>query len=400
MRVFMSHRYFWPDRAPDAAILRWVARHLVVHGCSVDVVSAQPSYHGSFDLDRRPTKEMLDGIHVTRLRLPPESGSKVWRVVNALYLCLYTLLKTVFGDYDVIIVSTVPPIVGAFCSAISARLTNAKLVYYCMDLHPEVGRLSGDFKNPTLYRLLSWMDDWSCRQATTVLVHSEDMKYTLRQRKRGIEYKIDILNSFSPPTEVDVQTAPGDDDGVRRARLNLIYAGNVGRFQGLETLIDAMGMLVQRSDIELVIIGEGVVKSNLVERVKSLKANVRFIGYQPPAIAKNFIRRADLGLVMLSPDVYRYAYPSKTMAYLEQGIPILAIVECESELAKAILTDGCGFTIPNGSATDLSRLLLKISEDCSWKDSMRLAAFSAFNNRFSTDAALDKWLKIVRFRHI
>lgn len=400
MRVFISHRYFWPDSAPDAAILRWVARHLVAHGCSVDVVSSQPSYHGSSDLDRRPTKEILDGIHVTRLRLPPESGNKVWRIFNALYLGLYTIWKTLCGNYDVIIVSTVPPIVGAFCSAISARLTNAKLIYYCMDLHPEIGLLSGDFKNPILYRLLAWIDDWSCRQATTVLVHSEDMKKTLQQRRRGFEYKIDILNSFVPPTEVDVQTSINFHGDVSRNRLNLIYAGNVGRFQGLETLIEAMGMLVQDSGIELVILGEGVVKNYLVQRVNALKANVRFIDYQPSSIAKQFIRRADLGLVMLSPEVYKYAYPSKTMAYLEQGTPIIALVESESELAKVLLTDGFGFTIPNSSAYELSILLLKIAEDCSWRDAMRLSAISAFNSRFATNVVLDKWLKIVRPAHL
>jgi hypothetical protein len=99
MRVFISHRYFWPDRAPEAAIFRWVASHLVMHGYSVDVVSSQPSYHGSSDLDRRPTKEVVDGIRVTRLRLPPESGGKFWRISNAIYLGLYTIFKTFLTSY-------------------------------------------------------------------------------------------------------------------------------------------------------------------------------------------------------------------------------------------------------------------------------------------------------------
>ena len=32
--------------------------------------------------------------------------------------------------------------------------------------------------------------------------------------------------------------------------------------------------------------------------------------------------------------MHKYAYPSKTMVYLEQGIPILALIEKESDLAK------------------------------------------------------------------
>ena len=33
------------------------------------------------------------------------------------------------------------------------------------------------------------------------------------------------------------------------------------------------------------------------------------------------------------PNMYKYAYSSKTMVYLEQGIPILALIEKKSEEA-------------------------------------------------------------------
>lgn len=396
MRVLISHRYFWPDKAPDAAILRGVARHLVVNGCSVDVISSQPSYHGSSYLDRRPSKEIVDGFQVTRLLLPSESGGMIWRLWNAFYLGFFTILRVVCGSYDVIIVSTVPPVLGAFCSAISARITKSKLIYYCMDLHPEVGRVSGDFRNPFLYQMLELIDDWSCRQATVVLVHSDDMLNTLRSRRRGREYKIGILNSFTPPTDesVDIPSAFQIESGGNC--LNLIYAGNVGRFQGLETLIEAMGMLGQHKDIELVVIGEGVIKKKLVQKAKVLRANVRFFDHQPASSVKRLIQQADFGIVILAPDVYKYAYPSKTMTYLEQGTPIIALVESESELAKMVLTDGCGFTIPNSSATNLAILLQRLVGDCSWKDSMKAAALSTFQNRFSTKVILDKWLNIVK----
>ena len=399
MRVFISHRYFWPGK-PDSAILRWVAKHLVVHGCQVDVLTSQPSYHVSSPVDRRPSKEMIDGIHVTRLALRPESVGMMWRVLNALYLGVCTIWKNLLGNYDVIIVSTIPPVMGAFCSAISARLTNARLIYYCMDLHPEIGRLSGDFKNPFLYRLLESIDDWSCRQATKVLVHSEDMVNTLRTRRRGGEYNIEILNNFAPPTDGDLGASDSFQIEPSSSRLNLIYAGNIGRFQGLETLIEAMGILGQQCDIELVVLGDGVSKNKLVQKSMALNANVRFFDHQPACVAKIFIQRADLGLVVLSRDVYKYAYPSKTMTYLEQGTPIIALVESESELVRVMLSDGYGFSIPNGSATELSVLLLRLAEDFSWRAPMKQAALSAFNNYFSTNVVLEKWLNVVRSDHL
>ena len=132
----------------------------------------------------------------------------------------------------------------------------------------------------------------------------------------------------------------------------------------------------------------------------ALNANVRFFDHQSACVAKLFIQRADLGLVVIARDVYKYAYPSKTMTYLEQGTPIIALMESESELARVMLSDGYGFSIPNESATELSFLLLRLGRDFSWRPSMRQAALSAFNNRFSTNVVLDKWLNVVRLGHL
>jgi len=293
MRVLLIHRYYWPDKAPCAGILRWVARHLVTKGHSVDVLSSQPSYHGSSELDRRPKKEVLDGVRITRLSLPHEAGRMFFRIFNALYLGVWIVFKAITGRYEVIIIATVPPVLGGFFSAIASRLTKARLIYYCMDLHPNIGRLSGDFANPLLYRLLQTIDDWSCRQANPVLVHSEDMRNTLLERPRGSEYRIEILNNFALPSEDHVKISPSVFIDTSQNRLTLVYAGNIGRFQGLETLLNAMILVSHRRDIALIIMGEGVAKAALMEQQKRMNANVIFLDYQPVEVAKQIIHQAD-----------------------------------------------------------------------------------------------------------
>lgn len=396
MRVLLIHRYYWPDKAPCAGILRWVARHLVTQGHSVDVLSSQPSYHGSSELDRRAKKEVLDGVRVTRLSLPPEANRIILRIFNALYLGVWIVLKAITGRYDVIIVATVPPVLGGFFSAIAARLTKARLIYYCMDLHPDIGRVSGDFANPLLYRLLQTIDDWSCRQANPVLVHSKDMRNTLLARTRGSEYRIEVLNNFALPSEDDVQIPPSVRIDTSRNRLTLVYAGNIGRFQGLETLLNAMILVSQRRDIALIVMGEGVAKAALMEQQKRTNANVIFLDYQPVEVAKQLIQQADIGLVMLVPEMYKYAYPSKTMIYLEQGKPIIAAVETESELAKTMHAESYGFSVPIGDAGALSNLLVQLADDPSWKSPMNASALLAFKKYFSPEIVLAKWDAVVR----
>lgn len=395
MRVLVVHRYYWPDTVPCAGVMRWVAKQLATDGHDVDVLTSQPSYRESSSQNCRPRVEQLDAVSVTRLSLPTEIGRPIWRIMNALHLGLQIFLRSIFKKYDVIIVATIPPVLGGFFSALASRITHARFIYYCMDLHPEIGRSSGDFTNPVLFRTLQVLDDWTCRQARPVLVHSEDMRNTLRQRPRGSEYRIEVMNNFDLPSERVCIQKTGWQWDKKNIRLRLIYAGNMGRFQGLETLLNAMGRISHRKDIELVMMGEGVAKPELVARQNKTNANVRFFDYQPLEVAKVAIQNADIGVVTLIPGMYRYAYPSKTMAYLAQGRPILAAVETESELAKTMLAECYGFSVPIGDAEVLEELLVRLADDLSWKDHMNQSALAAFEKYFSAPVVLSKWSQLV-----
>lgn len=395
VRVLVVHRYYYPERVPCASIVRAIAIRLSQDGHQVDVLSAKPDRRiGPTPLDEKEVHE-CDGVHILRLSLQTEVGRPVWRVINALHIGITLLFKAIFIRYDVIISTSIPPVLGGFFSSIAARLTCARFIYYCMDLHPEIGRISGDFANTSLYRLLLRIDDWNCRQARPVLVHSEDMRNTLRMRPQGAEYDIDILNNFALPTELDASINFEWKHDFKENTLKLIYAGNMGRFQGLETLIEAMGLLAHRDDIVLIMMGDGIEKPSLMALQKQLNANVYFYDYQSVDVAKQAIRSADIGVVMLVSGMYKLAYPSKIMAYLEQGLPIIAGIEEESELAKIMQSEGYGFSVPTGNAISLEKLLLLLADDQSWKEPMNHSALIAYEKYFSSSLVLAKWSKLV-----
>lgn len=394
MRILVVHRYYWPDQPPCAGIMHSVAKHLAADGHAVDVLTSQPSYRGHSSQIRQSSPEQIDGVSITRLLLPTEVGRPIWRIVNALHLGAYIMLRSMIQRYNVIIVATIPPVLGGVFSALAAKLTRARFIYYCMDLHPEIGRLSGDFTNPRLFHLLLRLDDWSCSRAQPVLVHSEDMRNTLRRRTRGAQYRIEVMNNFALPTQRDNRAFKCEmaKDSVN---LRLIYAGNMGRFQGLGVVLDAMAHIAHRKDIELMMIGEGTAKPDLVAQQQRIQANVRFLDHQSTEIAKAMIKEADIGIVALVPEMYRYAYPSKTMTYLEQGRPIIAAVEPESELAKTMLAEGYGFSVPIGDAQALAELLVRLADEQSWKEPMSQSASAAFEKYFSASVVLAKWSKLV-----
>lgn len=394
LRILAVHRYYWPDTPPYAAMLRRIAARWREDGHHVEVLSSQPSYKLKLKNKQREKHEVLDGVVVRRLNLPNEIGRPIVRMINALYLSLHIFSRMLKHRFDVIMISTVPPVMGAAAAALAARLTGARFIYHCMDIHPEVGRLSGEFSNPFVFKLLSILDGWSCRHARPVIVLSKDMKRTLRQRSGGDQFLIQVLNNFSLPSDEKIPDKLPFK--LEKKRLTILFAGNIGRFQNLDLIIDAMEKIKQRKDIEVIFMGEGHAKSRLQEKSEALGLNARFIGHQPVEIAKAAMQQVDFGLVSLMQGVYCCAFPSKTMTYLEQGCPIIVSVEPESDLSRDVKAEQYGFWMPIRDCRSVAELFLHLADNRSLHANMKKRAKEIFKERFSEQAILDEWSNMLR----
>ena len=390
MKVLAIHRFYWPDTPPYASMLRTIVCQWVSDGHDVDVLSSQPSYKAGVQNQKQPKKEVVDGANIVRLELPSEAGKPLVRILNALHLGVAVFWQAVIRKrYDVIMVSTSPPVLAGWFVALAAKLTGARFIYHCMDIHPEIGRISGEFRNPKVFSLLSRLDRWTCAQARPVVVLSEDMANTLAARKAGPSPETLVINNFSLPIESSV---PGELPFPWPSEpFVLLFAGNIGRFQGLDVLIDAMGKLSVRSDIRLVMMGEGTEKDRLALKAEQIGARVSFVGHHSVGVAKKAMGRASFGFVSLVPELYHYAYPSKTMTYLEQGCPVLVAVEPESCLARDIVGNAAGLAVPGGDVDRLVESISSLADDPDGVNSMRQNAREFAARGFAPDVVLARW---------
>lgn len=393
LRVLAVHRYYWPDTPPYATLLRRIVRRWRDDGHAVEVLAGQPSYKAVVANEKRPRLDEVDGIAVRRLDLPTEAGRPLVRMANAVRMSLAVAWRVATGKYDVVMISTVPQVLGAFAMALAARLTRTRFIYHCMDLHPEIGRLSGEFANAFVYRALMTLDRFSCCVADPVVVLSDDMHDALRSRPGGQGFRVEVLNNFSLPVEDGQATLPfAISDGA----FTLLFAGNIGRFQGLEALVEAMGRLAHRGDIELLVLGEGARRTALEDIAWVNGARVRFVGQHPVAVAKEAMKRCSAAFIGLAPGVYRYAYPSKTMTYLEQGCPLLVAVEEDSSLARDVALNGLGMIVPGNDPAALSHAIETMASDPGTLAGMSRNALAFRDREFSEAGTLDRWSGLLR----
>ena len=344
------HRYFWPDTPPYATMLRVIAARWAADGHEVEVLSSQPSYHRTTQGRRQPRRERMDGFTVRRVSLLNETAKgtrgRAARVANTALFSAQVAWRVLSGRYDVVMTSTSPPVVLGWAASAAARVRRSAFVYHCMDVHPEIGRLSGDFARPALYRRLLAMDAATCRRAARVVVLSEDMADALRRRPGTPSPRTQVIANIDLPTmggEVDTAAIPARTNG----RLRLAFTGNVGRFQALDVVVDALAQPACRT-VELVVMGDGSELSSLRARVAEhgLADRVHFVGHANVATARALVAEADLCLVSLMAGVESLAFPSKTMTYLAEGKPVLAVARPESELSGLVRREGVGFVAP------------------------------------------------------
>lgn len=399
-------------------MLRAIGAHLHQQGHSVGVLTGVPSYKTSDRVNRVQSTETLDGVYVHRLSLL--AGG---RTINGLRLLSKAIwpLRAFFAvlweairgrRQDVIIAATIPPIVNGLCAWLAARLTGAQFVYHLQDVYPEIGSAGGLWHETSArHRVLLALDSFTCRRADRCIVLSQDMADSLM--RRGVHAdSISIINNFmlldfnverakpeqaKPAAETHQAVDPLPD---AQGRYRVIFAGNLGRFQGLERLLQAYLDLPElHNAMELHFLGEGAALSSLQELASS-RSGVFFHGHRPFDQAQILMEACDAGIVSIAPDIYRFAYPSKTLSYLGQGLPVLALVEPESALAREVVSLQLGVSASNIDLPALKKGFGDLLEFMQSQANDRDRIKNVTDSLYAHPVAMNRWQQLIDELHV
>lgn len=408
MKILIIYRHFWPDSPPYASMLRTLGRHLAREGHQVTVWTEQPCYKRS-DLGQTcPKWERLDGIAVERLpRFHWVERSSAALVADKIAFPLRILAKALrrrlAGErYDLVWTATIPPIVQGFVGRLVADLFGARFLYHCQDLYPELAGHMGLWpQNGPIYRIAAAIEKRTRRRADLLVTLSGDMAKTVRALAEP--RKLAVINNFLLD-DFSTQSGGAAFSAGREASFakewndgttQIIFAGNLGQFQGLEAVVDAM-RLVERDhpNLKLVLMGEGKALPALRERAEGL-TNVHFEAHLPFEEAQHRIAAADIGLVSLEPGIVRYAFPSKTLTYLGLGLPVLVIADAESELIGMIEANGIGHVASDRSPEAIAACLRTLVENGNEPDRFRGEVARWYGENFEREHLIARWAETI-----
>ena len=392
-KILLIHRFFYPDSAPYATILEDMRNLFKANGYAVDVLSSQPSYKA---IDKSKKEKIVtvqeDGSTIYRLPVFKLKYIKLEKLLNFFWFPVSSLFFLIFiRKYDVITVSTAPQVFLAFLTALVSKLKGSKLVYHCLDIHPEIGKISGEFKNEFIFSALRSLDNYTCKVATKIVVLSDDMKNAILNRNKDLINKITIINNYDLSLgKKSNNIFFKDNEDIKR----VVFTGNIGRFQNLDSFILAIKNNKKLENFELVFVGDGVALDGLKHLSASISDSVKFIPHQSIAVARGIISEADFGLVSLRSDVIKYAYPSKTMTYLSEGVPIIVSVDISSEIANFVKSEKIGLLVEPNDINKIYQIFKQVSAGTLEFD--RNHVKKVFNDKMSKKQFDKKFNKLIK----
>ena len=161
-----------------------------------------------------------------------------------------------------------------------------------------------------------------------------NMDYVLKNNPEILKEKV----CYFPNTKKD--TGSGEIN-FNKEKLQFIYGGNMGLPQGVLNIVPAISYFKNDEDIEFIFVGKGTEWNKISEYFRDQK-NVKVLESLPREEYESLLSSCDAGFIFLDSRFTIPNYPSRTLAYLEKGIPIIAATDKNTDIKDLIVNNKVG----------------------------------------------------------
>ncbi|MCX7258584.1 MAG: glycosyltransferase family 4 protein [Polaromonas sp.] len=363
MRVLVLSQYYWPE----SFRINEVVESLRSAGCHITVLTGQPNYpQGDVFAGYRAigfgVQQHESGYSIYRVPLVPRGrGGAIGLAANYLLFVLSACVLSPWllrkQRFDVVFVYAPSPIIQAIPAVWLAFLKRAKLVTWVQDLWPQSLEATGFVRNRRVLDMVAVLVRWIYRRCDSLLVQSEAF--------------IPSVKTMAGKTPVQYHPNPGELAFGRAGALdppalllepgfNVVFAGNLGTVQALDTILDAAELLRLHADVRIVLVGSGSRSQWLQQEVlRRQLGNVQLAGRFATEAMPGILAQASVLLVSLVRSaIMSQTVPSKVQAYLAAGKPIIASLDGEG--SKVLDASGAGVSCPAEDAAGLAQAVLRL----------------------------------------
>jgi glycosyltransferase involved in cell wall biosynthesis len=398
MSVLLLNQAYWPDVVATSQHADDLARSLVSRGDHVSVVASRAIYGEKGSALKRRDSHGGVAIHRVGLQLFGKQGITPRAFDFALFYGAAALRCLTLKRHDVVVCFTTPPFI-ALVGVLLRLVKGTKVVYWTMDLYPDVAGAAGLMRREgLLWRALQAIDRFCLRRSDRVVVLGECMRDVV-VRKGADPARVTVIPVWSGAEQFPLRART--DNPLRSAwgigdRFTILYTGNFGIGHDMEAIAGAVEALKDDDRIRWLFIGEGKAKPELERRIAACGArNVVLAGYQPRELLADVLDAGDAHLVSLLPGWQGLLLPSKFFSVLAAGKPVLWIGPDGTECGSILREHACGFEVQPGDAGTLSDRIRWLLEHPDQARSMGDRGQRAYRERYCSAEACKQWHRVL-----
>jgi glycosyltransferase involved in cell wall biosynthesis len=397
--ITMVSKYFHPEFCSTGQLLMELAVELRRRGCKVSVLTGQARLVGGGKL---PPRGSYDGIPVERVwctRL--DNRSVLGKAINRATFTASVLLNLLLKKRPLLLVTSDPPFL-CWVGMVMKKLRGGRFVYLLQDIHPDVSVKLGYLKDDALLRKCwDWLNQRAYEEADSIVVLGDDMKHTLDGRYNGNgSFRVRVIRNWADGDFI--RPLRGSDNWFRK-RLGLEdkfvvqYSGSIGGYHDFETAMAAAHRLRHLPDLKFVFIGEGDKKEDIQRMASDLKLeNVSFFPFQPRNYLPYSLTCGDVSLVTLESGLEGLSVPCKFYTSLAAGQAIWGLVGNNSEIARLITKERCGFRTDQGDVDASVEMLTRLYHDRELLAGFKRNARRCFETHFDKHGAVEKYVELLK----
>lgn len=368
MKILVLSQYFWPETFAINAF----AKAFVLNGHAVTALTGQPNYpegkvfpgYSAWQV----TLEGYDGVDIVRLPLVPRGKSSALRL--AMNYASFILSALLLGplmlrrrQFDAVFVYATSPLLQALPAIFISWYRKIPLVVWVQDLWPESLAATGFVRNEAVLRWVAMVVRFVYRHTDLILVPSVAFIEPIAELGGSRDRIVYFPNAYIPEQFVSADCA-GDATALAEriaCGFSVVFAGNLGVAQSLETVLDAAERLqVAGMSARFFLVGSGSRFEWLKDQLRQRKlTNVELPGRFPPECMGSIYTAASALLVSLRDEpIFAMTVPSKVQGYLAAGRPVIAALNGEG--ARVIQEANAGFACQAGDGDALAAAITKL----------------------------------------
>lgn len=376
--LYLSAVPFKMDKNPS--IYTDLIQELTNFGDKVTVISVDSSLK-PFQVNRVAQKN-IDLIYIGSFQLYNVNILKKGLAIVSLPFFMKRAIKKVdITKFDLILYET-PPITWAGIVNQIKNKNNIKSFLMLKDIFPQNAVDIGLIKKESLiFRYFKRKEKLLYKVSDYIGCMSKgNMEYIIKNNPEIPKEKI----YYFPNTKKDTGN---EEINFNKGKLKFVYGGNMGLPQGVLNIAPAISSFKNDEDIEFVFVGKGTEWNKINEYFKEQK-NVKVLESLPREEYEKLLSSCDAGFIFLDSRFTIPNYPSRTLAYLEKGIPIIAATDKNTDIKDLITNNKVGLWSCSDDINSLIENIKTIKENVEKRKKFSKNARELFLKEFQVEKSV------------